>query len=157
MLNENKNNIIIYTDGGCHGNPGPGAWACYIQVGLRYLTLSDSKIETTNNRMELSAAIGALNAVIKSSNWNTKHIILYTDSMYLINGITKWIVNWKKLGWIKGHHDIKNIDLWKQLDLLNSKLDIEWKWVKGHNGNRYNEFCDWLCQEKIAKIEKVGF
>lgn len=156
MQDNKKNSIIVYTDGGCHGNPGPGAWSYYIQTCSRNLAIANSEKDTTNNRMELKAAISALSFILSNNNWNDKHIVLYSDSMYLINGITKWIHNWKKHDWfLKSNKksDVKNSDLWKSLDNLNSNLDVEWKWIKGHNGNKYNEFCDKLCQDKISEIQ----
>lgn len=142
-------NIDIYTDGGCHGNPGPGGWAAVILDGSGEKKLSGGEAHTTNNRMELSAAINALAAVPSDA-----HVTLYSDSQYVKRGITSWIKNWKKNGWkTAAKKPVLNQDLWQALDALASTLDIDWKWVKGHAGNKYNEMCDALCQAEIARLE----
>ena len=147
-----QNEIIIYTDGGCHGNPGPGAWACVILAENQEIKLSGGDKQTTNNRMELSAAINALYAVSQKSEWKCKKISVFSDSQYVKNGITVWIKNWKAKGWrTADKKPVKNQDLWVQLDELNSSLNVNWNWVKGHAGIEYNEICDQLCQKEIAK------
>ncbi len=149
-----QNEIIIYTDGGCHGNPGPGAWACVILAENQEIKLSGGDKQTTNNRMELSAAINALYAVSQKSEWKCKKISVFSDSQYVKNGITTWIHSWKKNGWkTAAKKPVLNQELWIALDSLCAQLDIEWNWVKGHAGIKYNEICDTLCQEEIAKFE----
>ena len=149
----NTNDVVIYTDGGCHGNPGPGGWGCVIIADQKEIELSGGQKDTTNNRMELMAAISALNAVYADENLKSRHIAVYSDSQYVKNGITSWIVNWKKNGWKTANKKpVLNKDLWIALDDVYSKLDIEWKWVKGHAGIKYNEICDALCQQEIQKL-----
>ena len=144
--------IRIYTDGGCSGNPGPGAWA-YILLdpqGER----RDARFcpETTNNRMELQAVIEALQAVRKRPDLASARIDLFTDSQYVKNGISDWIHNWMKNGWkTRSKQPVKNQDLWKQLLSLSSAMSVQWRWLQGHAGDHYNEACDRLVQEAIKK------
>ncbi len=146
-------NLIIYTDGGCLGNPGPGGWGTVIIDGTNLTKLSGGERHTTNNRMELSAAINALDAVVKNTDWRSRHVEVYSDSQYVKNGITSWIKNWKKNGWkTAAKKPVLNQDLWIALDSLYSQLDIEWKWVKGHAGVEYNEICDQLCKMEMEKF-----
>lgn len=148
------NEVTIYTDGGCHGNPGVGGWACVIIVGEREIELSGGEAHTTNNRMELSAAINALSQISQNAEWRTSRITVYSDSQYVKNGITSWINNWKKNGWrTSAKKPVLNQDLWQKLDALSSELNVEWNWVKGHAGNKYNERCDTLCQKEMAVFE----
>ena len=145
--------IVIYTDGGCLGNPGPGGWGCVILDGEEEKRLSGGEAQTTNNRMELSAAINALDAVVKNPGWVSRKICVYSDSQYVKNGITSWINNWKKNGWrTSAKKPVLNKELWLALDELYSQLDIEWKWVKGHAGFKYNEICDQLCKVEMSKF-----
>ncbi len=135
----NHNIVEIYSDGSCSGNPGPGGWASIIIFDQfnRHLVTNFEKY-TTNNKMEMLAAINGIKNV--NSNYNLK---LYTDSIYLKNGITIWINNWKKNNWISSSKKpVANQNLWKELDYLNQKFQIEWIWVKGHNNNYYNEIVD---------------
>jgi ribonuclease HI len=144
--------IRIYTDGGCSGNPGPGAWA-YVMLGPKGET-RDARFcsETTNNRMELQAVIEALRAVRKRSDLASAQIDLFTDSQYVKNGISDWIYNWIKNGWkTRSKQPVKNQDLWKQLLQLSSTMSVRWRWLQGHAGDRYNEACDRLVQEAIKK------
>lgn len=148
------NNLVIYTDGGCSGNPGPGGWGTVIIDGTNITKLSGGEKQTTNNRMELSAAINALDAVIKNTGWRNRHVEVYSDSQYVKNGITSWIKNWKKNGWkTAAKKPVLNQDLWIALDNLYNQLDIEWKWVKGHAGVEYNEICDQLCKMEMDKFQ----
>lgn len=148
------NEVTIYTDGGCHGNPGVGGWACVIIVGEREIELSGGEAHTTNNRMELSAAINALSQISQNAEWRTSRITVYSDSQYVKNGITSWINNWKKNGWrTSAKKPVLNQDLWQKLDAFSSELNVEWNWVKGHAGNKYNERCDTLCQKEMAVFE----
>jgi len=132
--------IIIYTDGACSGNPGPGGWGALLIYDDHQKEIMDGAFETTNNRMELTAAIEALNAL--------KHrcrVTLHTDSTYVKDGITKWIENWKNNGWrTAARKPVKNADLWQRLDEAVTRHDITWKWVKGHNGDEGNERADEL-------------
>ncbi len=148
------NNLVIYTDGGCSGNPGPGGWGTVIIDGTNITKLSGGEKQTTNNRMELSAAINALDAVVKNTGWRNRHVEVYSDSQYVKNGITSWIKNWKKNGWkTAAKKPVLNQDLWIALDNLYNQLDIEWKWVKGHAGVEYNEICDQLCKMEMDKFQ----
>ncbi|MBQ2529598.1 MAG: ribonuclease HI, partial [Treponema sp.] len=115
--------------------------------------LSGGENATTNNRMELSAAIAALDAAVKNNDWRTRKIEVYSDSQYVKNGITSWIKNWKKNGWkTAAKKPVLNQDLWIALDELYGQLNIEWKWVKGHAGVEYNEICDQLCKMEMGKF-----
>jgi ribonuclease HI len=139
-----KNDAIveIYTDGACLGNPGPGGWAAILLYKNSYREISGKETDSTNNRMELCAVIGALKILKKPVK-----IALYSDSKYVMEGITKWIFNWKNNGWKgSGKRQIKNIDLWQELDFEAAKHDIKWLWIKGHNGNHYNEIVDKLAR-----------
>ena len=137
---------IIYTDGACSGNPGPGGWAAIIlDEKKNQINISGKEKSTTNNRMELMAPIMALKKVKRSSK-----IVVYTDSTYLKNGITLWIKNWKKNGWKNANKkSVKNKDLWILLNKISEKHSINWKWVKAHTGNTYNELADKLATEAI--------
>lgn len=140
--------VTIHTDGGCHGNPGPGGWAAILRFGEHCKEIVGSDPATTNNRMELQAAIGALEALKQPCE-----VEFFTDSEYLRNGITKWIWAWKQRGWLTtSKAAVKNEDLWRQLDALVSKHKIQWCWVRGHNGDALNERCDQLATEQISKL-----
>ena len=138
---------VIYTDGACSGNPGPGGWGAIILSEEKNETnISGKEKSTTNNRMELMAPIMALRKIKKASK-----IIIYTDSIYLKNGITTWIKNWEKNGWKNANKKpIKNKDLWVTLNELSKEHVINWKWVKAHAGNKYNEIADKLATEAIG-------
>ena len=137
---------VIYTDGACLGNPGPGGWGAVILTEKKNDTnISGKERSTTNNRMELMAPIMALKKIKKTSQ-----IVIYTDSIYLKNGITTWIKNWEKNGWKSANKKpVKNKDLWLTLNELSKKHIINWKWVKAHAGNKYNEIADKLATEAI--------
>lgn len=144
--------IIIYTDGGCSGNPGPGGWGVVILADGKDIRLSGGEKNTTNNRMELTAAITALKTVSQSPDFSSRPVQLFSDSQYVKNGITSWITNWKKNGWkTAAKKPVLNQDLWMELDKLNSSLSVNYNWVKGHAGIEYNEVCDSLCQTEIEK------
>lgn len=144
--------IIIYTDGGCSGNPGPGGWGVVILADGKDIKLSGGEKNTTNNRMELTAAITALKTVAQSPDFASRPVQLFSDSQYVKNGITSWITNWKKNGWkTAAKKPVLNQDLWMELDKLNSSLSVNYNWVKGHAGIEYNEVCDSLCQTEIEK------
>jgi ribonuclease HI len=143
------NKIIIYTDGGCRGNPGIGGWGAWLRYGDHDKKLQGSAKDTTNNRMELTAAIKALEA-IKSS---TIDIDLYTDSKYVMSGINEWIKGWKLRGWKTANKKpVKNVDLWQKLDEVNTKHNVHWHWVKGHSGDEGNEMADLLANQAMDKI-----
>ena len=126
--------VVIYTDGACSGNPGPGGWGAFLQYNGKTKELCGGEVETTNNRMELTAAIEAINSLKRSTIAE-----LHTDSTYVKDGITKWMVNWKRNGWkTAAKKPVKNKDLWLALDEAISKHQIRWKWVKGHAGDPGN-------------------
>jgi ribonuclease HI len=140
--------VDIYTDGACSGNPGPGGWGVLIQLDDKNIELSGGDNETTNNRMELMAAIIALEEINKDYKIN-----LYTDSNYVKDGITSWISNWKKNSWKTANKkDVKNKDLWIRLDEAIKGKDISWIWVKGHAGNAGNEQADYLARSALEKL-----
>ena len=142
--------IQIYTDGGCLGNPGPGGWAFAAYDGEILLkSLSGGEKQTTNNKMELTAVINALQYSIEN---NYREITILTDSQYVKNGITVWITRWKKKNWRTASGDpVKNKEYWEQLDGLNKMLKVTWSWVKGHAGIDGNELCDSLVREQSAR------
>lgn len=141
--------VIIFSDGGCHGNPGPGAWAAVLQYGKHVREITGGIAATTNNRMELMAAIESLNLLKEACE-----IDFHTDSEYVRNGITQWLTGWKRNGWrTAAKKPVKNADLWQQLDAANARHTVRWHWVKGHAGNDLNERCDELVQEAIAKVK----
>ncbi|MBP5156573.1 MAG: ribonuclease HI [Treponema sp.] len=151
---EEDNYLVAYTDGGCHGNPGPGGWGAVIIDGNDVRELSGGEKVTTNNRMELTAAISVLTAISGNGQWAGKTVRVFIDSQYVKNGITSWIANWKRNGWrTAAKKPVLNRDLWERLDALVSTLSVQWVWVKGHAGVKYNEICDQLCQKEIAKFE----
>ena len=130
--------VDIFTDGACRGNPGPGGWAALLRYGDTEKMFSGAQEQTTNNRMELMAAIEGLEQLKK-----TMDVVLTTDSQYVKDGITKWIGGWKKKGWITSQKKpVKNVDLWKRLDEAVVNHSVEWKWVKGHSGHTENEMVD---------------
>ena len=139
--------IKIYTDGACSGNPGKGGWGALIQENDDETKISGSAMNTTNNRMELTAVIKALEFYEKP-----REIEIFTDSKYVMQGITEWIKNWKNNQWKTSQKkDVKNKDLWLLLDLASEKHNIEWNWVKGHAGNYGNEIADKLATQAILK------
>ena len=141
--------LVIYTDGACSGNPGPGGWGVLMQFGDIEKTLKGGEVDTTNNRMELMAAIKALEAIKPGFKGKTT---LWTDSTYVMKGITEWIHGWKRRGWKKSDKKpVINADLWKVLDVLNAERDVTWKWVKGHAGVDGNERADELAREGMAE------
>lgn len=144
-MTERVERITIYTDGACRGNPGPGGWGVLMIAGERQRTLNGAEPETTNNRMELTAAIEALDALKRRSS-----IDLYTDSQYLRKGVLEWMANWKRRNWqTASRKPVKNRDLWERLDQQLGEHDIGWHWVKGHSGDPGNERADQLANEAI--------
>tara|TARA_R110002049_G_scaffold48430_6_gene139616 strand:- start:11183 stop:11617 length:435 start_codon:yes stop_codon:yes gene_type:complete len=141
-------NIEIYTDGACRGNPGPGGWGVLIVAGERQKTLHGGEPETTNNRMELTAAIEGLNALKSQQN-----VVLHTDSKYVMDGVNQWMPNWKRRGWrTAAKKPVKNQDLWMALDEAVQRHAIHWVWVKGHSGNPGNEMADALANRGIDEL-----
>ncbi|MEO1089889.1 MAG: ribonuclease HI [Pseudomonadota bacterium] len=137
--------VEIHTDGACSGNPGPGGWAAVLRWGEHQRELSGGEAPTTNNRMELMAAIAALEALKRPSS-----VVLWTDSNYLRQGITQWIDGWKRKGWqTSGKAPVKNRDLWERLDLARGRHDVDWRWLKGHAGNPLNERADALARAAV--------
>ena len=139
------NHVEIYTDGACSGNPGPGGWGAILLFKTERRELSGGETLTTNNRMELMAAIAALEALKRHCE-----VHLHTDSMYLKDGITKWLPGWKKNGWkTADRKPVKNIDLWQRLDEAAAKHKISWRWVRGHDGHELNEAADALARAAV--------
>ena len=142
--------ITIHTDGGCDGNPGPGGWAAVLDYGGRVKEISGGEPATTNNRMELQAAISALEALTEPCE-----VEFFTDSLYLRNGVSEWLAGWKAKGWmLKSKKAVKNEDLWRRLDTAASRHKVAWKWVRGHAGHPLNERCDELAAAQITAMKK---
>lgn len=141
--------VEIFTDGACKGNPGPGGWGALLRFGSVEKSLFGGEPETTNNRMELMAAIEGLRAI------NEPCIVtITTDSQYVRKGITEWMTNWKRNGWrTAAKEPVKNADLWQQLDALNQQHQVSWAWVKGHSGHRENEIADTLANQGIESLK----
>ena len=140
--------IHIWTDGACSGNPGPGGWGAVLRYREREKELSGAEAATTNNRMELMAAIQALTALKRESK-----VQLHTDSKYVMDGVTKWIHGWKKNGWKTADKKaVKNEDLWRRLDAANARHEVTWKWVKGHSDDVMNDRADALARGAIATL-----
>jgi ribonuclease HI len=134
--------VVIYTDGGCDPNPGPGGWAALLRFGEHEKVLSGAEPDTTNNRMELTAAIQGLSALKSSCQ-----VDLYTDSQYLRRGISEWLPAWRARGWKRKAGALANIDLWQTLESLAQKHQVTWHWVRGHAGDRHNARVDALVQQ----------
>lgn len=145
------NTVIIYTDGACEPNPGIGGWGAVLEFKGIKKEIYGGELNTTNNRMELLAAIMALELLNRPCV-----VIIYTDSQYVKNGITDWIHRWVKKDWKRGKKEIKNIDLWKRLYTVNSIHQVEWKWVKGHTGVPGNEHADVLASKGRKQVCKSG-
>jgi ribonuclease HI len=144
--------VIIHTDGACSGNPGPGGWGAILAFGEHERELKGGEPHTTNNRMELMAAISALEALKRRCT-----VDLYTDSEYLRGGITGWINGWKKNGWrTADKKPVKNVDLWQRLETARAAHEVRWHWLRGHAGHAKNERADALAREAIAEIRKTG-
>jgi ribonuclease HI len=143
--------VVIYTDGACSGNPGPGGWAAILKWRDQEKTLSGAAPATTNNIMELTAVIRALEALKRPLP-----VIVATDSRYVMDGITRWLKRWKQNGWrTADKRPVKNADLWRQLDSATARHSIEWRWVKGHSGDRGNERADKLARAAISQLPKT--
>jgi ribonuclease HI len=140
--------VDIFTDGACSGNPGPGGWGAILRYGAVEKKLAGGEPATTNNRMELMAAIAALEALKRPAK-----VRLYTDSMYVKDGITKWVHGWKKNAWrTADKKPVKNVELWQRLDAAAKPHEIEWLWVKGHSGHPENERVDALARDEIRRM-----
>ena len=140
--------IEIFTDGACKGNPGPGGWGVLLRLGEHEKRLYGGELETTNNRMELLAAIRGLEALKRPAS-----VVLTTDSQYVMKGVREWMPNWKKRGWkTASKQPVKNADLWQQLDELVSQHQVEWRWVRGHTGHRENEIADELANLGVQHV-----
>ena len=144
--------VVIHTDGGCSPNPGPGGWAAILSFGDHEKELQGGEPDSTNNRMELMAAISALEALKRPCR-----VDLYTDSKYLRDGIMTYITRWKQNGWLTSDKKpVKNVDLWKRLDAALGEHQIRWRWVKGHSGHGMNERADELVREAITKMRAAN-
>jgi ribonuclease HI len=138
----------MYTDGACKGNPGPGGWGALLRCNGSEKELFGGERATTNNRMELLAVIEGLDALTRPCR-----IVVYTDSQYVKNGITEWIHNWKKRGWLTAAKEpVKNADLWRRLDESAARHTVEWRWVKGHAGHEFNERADGLANRGVDSV-----
>ena len=140
--------VVIYADGACRGNPGPGGWGVWLKSGAHEKELFGGEPLTTNNRMELTAVIEALASLRKRCK-----VTIYTDSSYVKDGITSWIHNWKARGWkTAAKQPVKNVELWQRLDGLNAAHDVQWRWVKGHAGDPGNERADRLANRGVDSV-----
>lgn len=150
MNNNDTNKIIhIYTDGSCLGNPGPGGWAALLSFKGKERMIQGKSKDTTNNRMELTAVIKALDTLKESC-----HIELFTDSKYVMDGAEKWMINWKKKNWMRSKNEpVKNVDLWQALDESMLRHNINWHWVKGHSGHPQNEAVDSAAREQAELLQ----
>lgn len=151
MASTDENRVTIYTDGACSGNPGPGGWGALLIFGDNNKELTGGAADTTNNRMELTAAIEALNALTRPCQ-----VDLYTDSSYVKDGITQWIDRWKKNGWRTANKKpVKNEELWRALDEALLRHSISWHWVKGHAGDPGNEKADELARQGMLPFQRT--
>jgi ribonuclease HI len=140
--------VTVFTDGACSGNPGPGGWGAILKFGDTEKELKGGEAHTTNNRMELMGAIMGLEALKRPCN-----VRVWTDSVYVKDGVTKWIHGWKKNGWrTADKKPVKNIELWQRLDAARASHQVEWRWVKGHSGHPENERADQLARDEIGKL-----
>jgi len=143
---ENSLPVTIYTDGACEPNPGPGGWAALLRCGQHEKVITGSAESTTNNRMELTAAVQALQTLKRPCQ-----VEIYTDSEYLKRGVTEWLPGWKKRNWRRKGGELKNVDLWQALDRAISQHRITWRWIRGHNGHPENERVDKLAVDAIRR------
>ena len=140
--------VEIFTDGACKGNPGPGGWGALLRMGKHEKEMSGADKETTNNRMEMTAAIRALNALIEPCQ-----VDLYSDSKYMLDGMTKWIAGWQKRGWVNASKKpVRNADLWHELIAAAEPHEVRWHWVKGHSGHEENDRVDRLASDAAEQI-----
>lgn len=144
-----SNTIEMYTDGACRGNPGKGGWGALLRYNGHEKTLHGGEAHSTNNRMELMAVIQGLRALTKPG----REVIVYSDSKYVLNGISEWMPNWKKRGWkTAAKKPVLNVDLWQELDALAAQHNVQWKWIKGHSGHPDNERADSLANLGIDEL-----
>ena len=144
--------VVIYTDGACSGNPGPGGWGAILMFGEKTKEICGGEPATTNNRMELMAAIQALETLTRPCT-----VELHTDSQYVMKGISEWIHSWKRRGWrTADNKPVKNEDLWRRLDEARQRHDVQWQWVTGHAGHEHNERADALAGQGLAETLKAG-
>ena len=144
----NANTVEIYTDGACRGNPGPGGWGARLRFNGQQKDLYGSEAETTNNRMELTAVIKSLESLTRQCE-----VKVYTDSKYVLDGMTKWLPNWKKQGWkTAAKKPVKNVELWQRLDAAVQANNVSWQWVKGHSGDEGNDYVDALANQAIDEM-----
>jgi len=150
-LSEHERHIVeIWTDGACKGNPGPGGWGALLRHGRHEKELCGGELDTTNNRMELMAVIEALKALKRPC-----HVVVHTDSQYVQKGMSEWLANWKRRGWITAaRKPVRNADLWQLLDALVGTHQVEWRWVKGHAGDPGNERADALANKGVLRATK---
>ncbi len=140
--------VVVYTDGGCRGNPGPGAWAALLRYGEHERELSGAESITTNNRMELMGAIVALETLTRASR-----VVLYTDSQYVKKGMTEWLRSWVARGWLTADRKpVKNADLWQRLQTAAARHQVDWRWVRGHAGDPGNERVDLLANQAMDQL-----
>jgi ribonuclease HI len=152
LTEQESGRIVIHTDGACSGNPGPGGWGAILEWSGRRREIKGGEAHTTNNRMELMAAISALEALKRPCD-----VDLHTDSQYLRQGITSWIHGWKRNGWkTADRKPVKNVDLWQRLEAAIARHTVRWHWVRGHSGHDLNERADELAREGIAEIRAGG-
>ncbi len=148
MSSESLKEVLIYADGACRGNPGPGGWGAWLKSGEHEKEIFGGDKLTTNNKMELTAVIQALAALERRCQ-----VVVYTDSSYVKDGITKWIHGWKTRGWqTADKKPVKNIELWQRLDTLNASHQVQWRWVKGHSGDPGNERADRLANRGVDSV-----
>jgi ribonuclease HI len=149
---EDNDSVEIYADGACKGNPGPGGWGAVLRFGDQEKELFGGEPATTNNRMELTAVISALGALKRPCK-----VVLYTDSQYVQKGISEWIHGWKARNWMtSAKAPVKNADLWKALDIVAAKHQVQWRWVKGHAGHPGNERADALANRGVETLSAAG-
>ena len=147
MTKEEKQKVLMWTDGACSGNPGPGGWGVLLRYGVHEKELYGGESATTNNRMEMMAVIQGLSALK-----NRCEVLIHTDSKYVLQGMTEWLAGWRKKGWkTAAGKPVKNVDLWQSLDAEASKHSVEWQWVKGHAGIPENERADELARQGSAE------
>ena len=143
--------VVIYADGACKGNPGPGGWGAVLKSGAMEKEIFGGESLTTNNRMELTAVIEALASLKRRCD-----VVIYTDSVYVKDGITKWIHGWKARGWMTADKKpVKNVELWQRLDTLNAAHAVQWRWVKGHSGDEGNERADRLANKGVEALARA--
>lgn len=147
-----RKRVAIFTDGACKGNPGPGGWGVLLRLGPHEKELSGGEADTTNNRMEMTAVIKGLSALTEPCE-----VELYSDSKYVLDGITKWVEGWKRRGWVTASKKpVRNADLWHELIAAAARHDMSWNWVKGHSGHPENERVDKLASDEAERIAAEG-